>query len=163
MGRFLAFIIGVAGALGLSQAPEFTNQYMQNLAGRIDELRPLVEQFDARVAEYGYPRDAAMAECGTSDGLTKALCNTYEDAVRRYELLVAHRAEIADKNAYMQPLMAARGLQRDIAENVYENFKPGVPTTPVGAAYAGGGFVGFWAVARLLFGLLAAPFRSRYA
>ncbi len=164
MGKFLAFIMGIAGALGMSQAPSFTNQYMQNLTGRIDELKPLVEQFDERVQEAGYTRAAAMTECAGSDGLLNALCKTYEEAVRRYELLVTHKAEIVDENAYVQPLMAAKGVQKDIAESVWSEFKPSVPATTVGAAYGGGGFVGFWAIGRMLFGLLGAPFRrNRYA
>ncbi|MEL7201353.1 MAG: DUF2937 family protein, partial [Pseudomonadota bacterium] len=68
MGRFFATILAIAAGLAGSQAPGFTLQYMQNLTGRVDELRPTVEQFDANVGQYGYTRARAMEECGNADG-----------------------------------------------------------------------------------------------
>ena len=53
MGRFLAFLLGIAGALVGSQGPGFTLQYMQNLQGRVDELTSIVEDFDTQVASRG--------------------------------------------------------------------------------------------------------------
>ncbi len=164
MGKLLAFLLGIAGAIGASQAPSFTDQYMQNLTGRIDELQTLVVEFDQSVGNAGYTRSAAMSECASSSGLLAALCERYAGTVKRYEELVAHKAEILSQNAYVQPLMAAKGLNTGIAESAWSEFTPSVPASPVGAAYAGGGFVGVWAIMRIVFGLLAAPFRrNRYA
>ena len=42
VGRFLAFILGIGGALLALLQPGFTLQYMQNLQERIDELKPIV-------------------------------------------------------------------------------------------------------------------------
>ena len=161
MTRFLAFLLGVAGAVGASQAPGFTLQYMQNLNGRIDELRPLVEKFDADVGRFGYTRAQAMAECREATGLLNALCDSYRSTVVRYEELSAHYAELTIVSDYMQPVTLAKTHKQDIVESVMEEFEPAVPSTMTGAAYAGGGFVVFWLLASVLFAIITAPFRRR--
>lgn len=165
MGRFLAFILGVAGAILASQGPGFTLQYMQNLQGRIDELKPIVEEFDANVADYGYSRDAALNECRSAAGLLDALCQTYVSTVERYELLSAHISELNAATDYVRPLILARTQMRDITQSVYKQFEPAVPTTIHGAVYAAGGFAVLWGAASFLFGILGAMFGGgrRYA
>ena len=161
-GRFIAIIMGLAGAAAASQAPGFTLQYMQNLNGRIDELRPIVEQFDRDVSAYGYTREQAMAECATADGLLDALCNGYETTIKRYELLTAHYAELTAASDYKRPIVLARSYQQDIVESVYEEFEPAIPVTPHGFVYAGGAFFLFWGIPTFIFGLFGGGGR-RYA
>ncbi|MEL7490538.1 MAG: DUF2937 family protein [Pseudomonadota bacterium] len=158
VGRFLAVVLGLAAAAGGSQAPGFTLQYMQNLNGRIDELRPIVEQFDRDVAAYNYTRAQAMAECETADGLLDALCNGYETTIRRFEELTAHFAELEAVGDYAQPLVLARSYKRDIAESVMDVFEPAVPATLPGGAYAGGAFAVVWGGLSFIFGLFGMLF-----
>lgn len=163
VGRFLAFAAGVAGAVAGSQAPGFTLQYMQNLAGRIDELEPIVAQFDADVGRHGYSRSQALAECETAEGLLDALCEGYDTTVRRYELLTAHYAELDAAGDYARPVLlmrsyATNAVVREIAMSVKEEYKPAVPTTLDGAAYAGGGFAVAWGALSFVFGLLGGIF-----
>ena len=152
-GRFIAMIVGLAGAVGASQGPGYTLQYMQNLNGRIAELRPIVEQFDRDIAVYDYTREQAMAECTTAEGLLDALCNGYETTIRRYEELTAHYAVLTAASDYNRPIVLARNLKRDIAESVMEEFEPAVPITGHGFAYAAGGFLLLWGGLSFLFGL----------
>lgn len=166
MGRLLAFLLGVAGAVLGSQGPGFTLQYMQNLEGRIDELRPIVEEFDGNIAQYGYSREQAMSECRTAAGLLDALCRTYVTAVKRYEILVAHKEQLDAASDTVRPLVLARTQLPDVTSSVYEQFKPAIPATADGVIYAGGGFAVLWGGASFLFGLLGAMAgggRRRYA
>ncbi|MEZ5920572.1 MAG: DUF2937 family protein [Parvularculaceae bacterium] len=156
LGRLIALIVGAAAAVGASQGPGFTLQYMQNLAGRIDELRPIVEDFDAKISGYGYTREAALAECHSSSGLLEALCSTYETTVMRYDELLAHQNELKATSEYMRPLLLARTYKRDIAQSVYDEFKPAMPVTAEGFAYGGGGFLAGWGFLSILFGMLGA-------
>ena len=158
MGRFLAFLLGAAGALLGSQGPGFTLQYMQNLQGRIDELKPIVEQYDANVAAYGYSRAQALVECKTATDLLDALCDGYETTVGRYEILTAHLAKLEAADDFVRPLILLQNEQRDITLSVYEQFEPAIPATVDGAAYAAGGFALIWGVASFLFGALGALF-----
>jgi hypothetical protein len=163
VGRFLAFVGGVAGAIAGSQAPGFTLQYVQNLSGRIDELRPIVEQFDADVARYGYTRARAIAECETAEGLLDALCSGYSTTIERYEILTAHYAELMAASEYARPIFVMKGaaenqIVREIALSVKKEYKPAVPATLDGAAYAGGGFAVIWGLLSFLFGILGGVF-----
>ena len=154
MGRFLAFLLGVAGAVIGSQGPGFTLQYMQNLQGRIDELAPIVEEFDANIAQYGYDRPRAIAECQSAEGLLDALCTAYVSAVERYEMLRVHMAELEAAGEMVRPLVLAKTQIEDITLSVYEQYKPAIPTTADGLIYAGGGFAVLWGGASFIFGLL---------
>ncbi|MEQ1930408.1 MAG: DUF2937 family protein [Parvularculaceae bacterium] len=163
VARFLAGVAGIAGAVLGSQAPGFTLQYMQNLTGRVDELRPIVEQFDADVARYGYTREKALGECETSTGLLEALCTGYATTIRRFELLSAHLAELQAAGIYVRPILLIREAAeneviRDISESVMKEFKPAVPVTLDGAAYAAGGFAVLWGGLSFIFGFLGAIF-----
>ena len=158
MGRFLAFLLGAAGALLGSQGPGFTLQYMQNLQGRIDELKPIVEQYDANVAAYGYTRAQALVECSTATDLLDALCDGYETTVDRYELLTAHLAKLEAADDFVRPLILLQNEQRDITLSVYEQFEPAIPATVDGAVYAAGGFALLWGVASFFFGALGSLF-----
>lgn len=157
-GRFLAFVFGIAGAAAGSQAPGYTLQYMQNLSGRIDELRPIVEQFDADVSRYGYTREEALVECDVSTGLLEALCGGYATTIHRFEELTIHMAELEAAGDYVRPLILARSFKRDIADSVMEQFKPAVPVTIDGAVYAAGGFAVIWGALSFLFGALGSMF-----
>ncbi|MEL7486146.1 MAG: DUF2937 family protein [Pseudomonadota bacterium] len=158
LGRLIAVLMGLAGAAAGSQGPGYTLQYMQNLTGRIDELRPIVEQYDADFDRYGYTRAAALEECATADGLLDALCDGAERVIRRFEALSAHYAELNAANSYARPLALARSFKRDIAESVMEEFQPAMPVTLEGAAYAGGGFALLWGGLSFIFGLVGAMF-----
>jgi len=165
MGRFLAIVIAIIGGVAGSQAPGFTLQYMQNLTGRVDELRPRVEEFDTNVSRYGYTRARALDECQLADGLLDALCDGYASIVKRYEELQAHLDSLRAATSIERPLVLARSYKRDIVDSTLTEYKPAVPTTVDGAVYGGGGFVGLWLVASILFGVLGSLFGGgrRYA
>ncbi len=161
MGRFVAFLLGVAGAVLASQGPGFTLQYMQNLQGRLDELETIVEQRDADVATYGYTRETAMAECRTATDLLEAMCDGYVRDVDRLAYLTSHLATLNAATDYTRPLILARSFDRDIAMSVKTQFEPAIPATIHGAIYAAGGFAVAWGGSSFLFGLLGAMFGGR--
>jgi hypothetical protein len=131
---------------------------MQNLAGRIDELRPIVEQFDADVSAYGYTRSAALIECESSTGLLEALCGGYATTIRRFEELTLHLAELEAAGDLARPLVLLQRVKPDIAESVMEEFKPAIPVTADGFIYAGGGFAVIWGALSFLFGAIGSMF-----
>lgn len=162
VGRFFALIAGMIGAAVASQGPGFTLQYMQNLNGRIDELRPIVEKFDADIAAYGFSRSQAMVECATAEGLLDALCNTYETVIVRFEDLTAHYTELSSADDYRRPLILAKIQKREIVEAVMEEFETALPITGHGFVYAGGGFALLWGGFSFLVGLFGGLFGRRH-
>ena len=163
--RLLSLVAGVAAGVATSQAPGFTLQYMQNLDGRVAELRTIVERFDENIARIGYDRDAALEECGEADPakLLGVLCDGIAQDIARYEFLTAHQAELSQAADWARPAVLAKSFDRDIAQSAKDRFEPAVPATATGAGYAGAGFVGGWGLLTVLLGLIAAPFRRRDA
>ncbi|GAB4532473.1 MAG: hypothetical protein Tsb0010_13530 [Parvularculaceae bacterium] len=158
MGKFIAFLLGLAGAVAGSQAPGFTIQYLQHLQGRVDEISAILETFDGAGSDAADARDATLAECREAQGAGLRVCEGYIEAVARQEYLTAHLAELDAAGPYMRPITLALNFDREIAESVAARFEPAIPTTGPGAAYAAGGFAGLWLLAQLLFAGLGAVF-----
>ncbi|MBB4658566.1 DUF2937 family protein [Parvularcula dongshanensis] len=161
IGRLLAFVVGAAGAVAASQAPGFTLQYMQNLEGRVAELRTVIDRFDAEIVRIGYDRASALEECETATRLLGVFCRGINADIARYERLSAHQARLVSAEDWVRPLVLARSPERDVTESTLDQFEPALPVTPVGFGYAGGGFVLAWLAASAVFGVLGAAFRPR--
>ena len=69
MIRAAALAGGLAGGSGLSYYPEFTQQYTQHLAGRIEALSTVAADFDASAARAGLTREQALAQIAGTDFL----------------------------------------------------------------------------------------------
>ena len=64
---------GLTGAAGLSQLPEFSQQYLQRLAGQVDELTRQVVEFDqTALADEGWLSElrASIADSATASAAT---------------------------------------------------------------------------------------------
>ena len=62
--RILALAGGIAGAVALSQFPEFSQQYVQRLSGAVDELRAVTFAFDTAAKVGGLSREEALGAIG---------------------------------------------------------------------------------------------------
>ncbi|MEM1102751.1 MAG: DUF2937 family protein [Pseudomonadota bacterium] len=167
LGRILALLLGVAAAIAGSQAPNFTAHFMQNLEGRIDELRMLAGEIRNDRALLGYTDADARAACAeTADPLIKTDCERSETILDRYDVLATLQANLKSADGWRRPFILARTVAaespaRDMAENAMVEFQPAVPATTEGAGYAAGSGGLVWGVARLIFGLIGLPFRRR--
>lgn len=144
--RVLTLAGGLTGAAGLSQFPEFSQQYVQRLGGAVDELSRFVDDFDADAAGLGLSRDAALAqlEAGGAMGAARA------DTMGR---VIARHARLSDD---LQALEAAGPFTRlhrvghlgdaEITARVWQAFRPALPLTFEGVVFAGAGFLGGLAV-----------------
>jgi hypothetical protein len=158
--RVLAIAGGLGGAASLSQFPEYSQQYLQRLAGAVDALEVVVADFDASARDAGLSREAALDQMVG----TEFLDNRREDMTRtfaRYAGLRADLAALRDANACERFAAAPKFLDREIGSDAMSDFVPAVPLTLEGAGFAGIGYVGGWAVIAGLFGLLRRVFRRR--
>ncbi|MEL7345872.1 MAG: DUF2937 family protein, partial [Pseudomonadota bacterium] len=71
MLRILALAGGLAGAAGMSQFPEYSQQYTQRLAGAVDELSTVVADFDASALASGLTRQEALAQLSGTEFLDR--------------------------------------------------------------------------------------------
>lgn len=158
IGRVLVLAGGLAGAVGLSQFPEFSQQYLQRLAGQVDALTEVVEDFDASAQKSGLTREEALAELKGTTFLERRR----EDLTRtfvRFDQLTADLALLRATGPLERLIMPHRMADRSTLAAAWADFKPAVPVTLDGFIAAAIGFVAGSVLLRLIFGLLLWPFR----
>lgn len=162
MRGLLALFSGLAGAVTLSQFPEFSQQYLQRLGGQAEALAVVVAEFDASAEKAGLTRAGALAELDGSaflaahQGDMRALIARFEHASADYALLRA--AAPLERLA-----LPHRFRDRETLRATWADFRPAVPVTPTGLTAAGIGFGVAWAAFMGLTGLLMRPFRRKTA
>ena len=140
MRRSMSIIGGLVVATLLSQFPEYAQQYEQRLGGAVDELRIIVNEFEMSATSFGLTRDEALA---------------------RYETLSETLAEIQGAAGWERFTHLPQYLDSDIGARALENYRPAVPVTVEGAAYAIAGFMLGYLVTSGLVRFLMLPFRRR--
>ncbi len=160
MWRILAILGGVSGAVALSQFPEFSQQYLQRLAGKVDALTFVAAGFDATAGTNGLTREAALQAMTGSPVL--------EDQQADMRATLKLQGRLADNLAALRgagPLerltMPRRFGDGETLRATWADFKPALPATTEGAVSAGLGYVGGWALVGLLARTPGMMFRRR--
>ncbi len=160
MRQILAIVAGVSGAVGLSQFPEFSQQYLQRLAGKVDALTEVAVQFDATAQKNGLTRDTALAAMTGSPLLTDQQADMRATLARQAELS-RNLAELRAATPLARLTMPQRFGDMETLQATYADFRPAVPATADGAITAGLGYVGGWAAIAVLLRMLGLLFRRR--
>ena len=158
MIRTLALVTGLGVAGVTSQAPEFTQQYMQRLAGQVEALAEVARDFDTSALNAGLGREDALAQMtGTPflDARQADMRRTFARHARLADTLATLRAA----SPVQRLTMPHRLMDPAVARATWADFAPAVPLTPAGLMAAGGGFVLGWGSALALLAVLARPFR----
>ncbi|MGR3757879.1 MAG: DUF2937 family protein [Tranquillimonas sp.] len=163
MIRTLALAGGMAGALALSQFPEFSQQYLQRLSGALDELRPLVLSLDGVARVSGLDRAEALDRIG-GNPVADEMRGRLSAAALRYDRLAADAETLRPAGPVERLALPWRFRDTDILRATLADFRPALPLTPAGLICAGIGFAGGWlavalplgALRRILFGRRAA-------
>ncbi|EBA12564.1 DUF2937 family protein [Roseobacter sp. CCS2] len=160
MIRVLCLIGGLTGAAGLSQFPEFSQQYMQRLGGQVDELTRQVVDFDQTALADGMGREEmlqAMAETPLVASQEPMWRRTFARHARLSENLMILR----DASPMERLMMPHRMADTATVQAVWDDFSPAMPLSVAGAAAAGTGFLGGWMAFAALLGAFALPFRKK--
>jgi len=162
MLKVLAIIGGVAGAAGLSQFPEFSQQYLQRLAGQVDALGLVVAEFDATANRNGLTREAALAEL-TGTAFLEDRRSDLTRAFDRNDRLAANLAALRQASPLERLTMPQRLADPETLQATWADFRPAMPVTLDGGICALIGYLGGWIAVSGIFGLLLRPLRRRYA
>ena len=130
---------GGVGGISLSQAPAFTQAYLQRLGGHIDEARLTVEGVASGTILPWLPteeRDQAVLDLSAR--------------VTELELL---QDRLLQSPELLQPLMLLRFGEWSIAENAMAAFTPAIPLDPSSLVWTGIGIV----AALVVYELVKAP------
>lgn len=159
--RAIAMVGGLACAAGLSQFPEYSQQYTQRLSGAVDELSSVVVQFDTDAESLGLSRDAALAELSLGSRMAQARAQSMGQVLERHSRLRADLASLRGSTVVQKALKMRHFSDSDVARAAWADFKPAVPVTPEGAGFAGVGFVAGYGFLAGLMAALSRVFRRR--
>lgn len=158
--RIVAMAFGLAGGASLSQFPEFAQQYLQRLAGKVDQLEVQVSEINAAAASFDMSREAYLADLGSSR-TGAAAADRAAAEIALFERLEPNVESFREANAFGRLSQLHRVADVDLAQRTFEDYEPAVPLTTEGAVFAGAGFVAGWGLWSILVGLIALPFRRR--
>ncbi len=139
MLRTLTFMVGLTGAFGSAQLPEFSQQYAQRLGGAVDALSEVVNDFDASAAAAGLTRPQALQQMEGSAFLEKRRADM-EVTFERHAALQDQLVQFSDAGPFVRSyrlLQADRGVVRATASL----YRPALPLTTTGAIFALFGFL----------------------
>ncbi|MBU2982893.1 DUF2937 family protein [Lentibacter algarum] len=151
--RALTFAGGLAGAAGLSQFPEFSQQYMQRLGGAVDELSRFVAEFDADADALGLSREAALVDLAKGGDMGAARADTVVGTIERHARLSDDLAALQGAGPFTRAYEMRRFTDREISSRALEAFKPALPLSFEGGVFAGAGFLAGFGSLWLLLGL----------
>ena len=134
-------LLGLAGAVLLSQFPEFFQQYTQRLGGRYDEVKSQVSALEKRAGEAGKDIDGYLrtfllnrdVDVRREGQELRALVQ------RRMTLEEAYQA-LTGSERWWRARAFARHVDWDIAGATLTAYQPAVPVTAEAGVYAGAGF-----------------------
>lgn len=140
--RIMRLASAIALGLGLSQFPEFVQQYVQRTGGAVDALQPLVERFDSSAAQAGLSRQAALERLSRNpDDLVVGQSAATADAIARYENLRRSYGDLASAGEFERLLVFGASVDPAIARRTMGDFRPALPVTVEGLVHAGVGLV----------------------
>jgi hypothetical protein len=150
LSRTLALAIGLLCAIAAAQLPELAQQYRQRLGGALDEVRTVVERFDADATNNELSREQALSR----------LAESSDDVVRRRGqdalLNIQRLATLQDQQALVNASSATPTLylltnaDGDLLSATVADFQPAVPTTTEGLLYGGLGFLVGWSLVQMV-------------
>jgi len=158
MIRTFALIGGLAGAIALSQFPEFSQQYLQRLSGARTELKEITTAFDATAKTAGFTREEALENMAGSDFQTD-LRTQMRNNFSRYDRLDSAYTALKDSTPLMRLAKVWHFRDTELVKDTWDEFRPAVPVTADGLLCAGIGLVGGWLLVSLLLGAFLRPFR----
>jgi hypothetical protein len=149
------FVTAVAAlwALIFSQAPEFTQQYLQRLGGVVDELDGIVRHFDEDSSRSGYDRAAALGVMHNNpERLVRDQGSRMEETIRRLNLLREQQSVMREGGSLVRFRAFLSNVDGPLAQRTWQSYVPALPFSFDGMLFAIIGFVSTYIV---IFGVIA--------
>ncbi|GAA6207959.1 hypothetical protein NBRC116601_12520 [Cognatishimia sp. WU-CL00825] len=147
--RALVLMTGLSGAAGLSQFPEFSQQYAQRLGGAVDELQSFVADFDRDANDLGLSRADALGQLSQGGDISAARAETMSATIDRYERLKQAMRDLSDAGPFTRAYHMGQFNDPAIQRAAWRAFRPALPLTFEGLIFAAVGFfagiLGCWA------------------
>lgn len=132
---------GLAAAALLSQFPEFSQQYTQRLAGKVEELTRFVAEFDADAAKVGVSREQALIDLARGGAIGAERAQTMVSTIERRQRLSAALEDLRAAGPFSQVYHANAFGDGELVRGTLSDFKPAMPLTFAGLIFGGVGFL----------------------
>jgi len=132
-------VAGAGGGMSLSQAPAFTQAYLQRLGGHLDEARRTLDLVERGIL---VPELTDLERAQAARG--------FADRVAELEAIYS---SINDASPLLQPVLMLRHADSEIARRAWEVFTPAVPVDVPSLIWTGAGVL----LALLLYELFKSP------
>lgn len=139
--RILTLLFGLTGAAGLSQFPEFSQQYRQRLGGAVDELTRIVQGFDADARATGLTRAEALEDLAKGGDFGQRHSASMRITIDRYDRLRGDLAALEGAGPFTRLTQMSRLTDPELARATLDNYSPALPLSFEGATLAGTGFL----------------------
>ena len=127
----------IVGAVLFAQTPEFIQQYLQRLGGRLDEARRQLAQLNDVAVKSGLTLDQLVADtASSSDPAVVRLGGLVHATASRVDSLATADEAIRHASLFTRPFVFFRHFDPSIARATASIFRPAVPTTLEGLLYA---------------------------
>ncbi len=155
LGNMCERLIGIAGAVILSQAPLFMLQYTHEMAGHVGELQSQVSSMAQVASQGGKNLDAFILKfLASQDPDFRAQGLLMQAMVQRWHQLSEGLTALQHAALWERPLVFLKVFDSKVAHDTYRSFEPGLPLTLEGGLYALAGLLMATGLFRLLrFGL----------
>ena len=135
--RLLDRALCVAGAVAFSQFPEFMQQYLQRLEGHLDEARLALDRFKDAATQSGMSLEQLVSGAAANpDKAMGKLGEVVRASMSRVDELAASDAALRGASAWTRPFVFLAHADWGIARATLSIYRPAIPTTAEGLAYA---------------------------
>ncbi len=153
--RILPLSTGLILALGLSQFPEFAQQYTQRVGGAYEEIHRVAEDFRTDATLHGKTLTQAVAEYQQAENaFFQDRGKSMQKVLTREAYLRQHYDALIAGDGFNQLMVFTLSRDTKIAGDTLGIYKPALPLTFTGLAHAALGFL-------LGYGMMRLPFRRR--
>lgn len=134
--------LGLIGAMALSQFPEFVQQYSQRVGGAYEEVSASVIQFRTTAESDGQTTQEALRALEDGGSVAAGQATQMRATIDREADLALLYDGLQTTDGYNQLWAFLRYPQPDLTVQTAEVFRPALPLTFDGGAYAALGFLG---------------------
>lgn len=139
--NIIPLITGLALAGGLSQFPEFAQQYTQRVGGAYTELRGVADGFRVDAKASGKTVEQAIDEYFAADSqFFNDRGTAIQGIIHRESYLERHYQALTAGSAVEQLLEFGQNRDMELAGDTLAIYQPAMPLTATGAVHAGVGF-----------------------
>jgi hypothetical protein len=139
--RALTLAAGLTGAAGLSQFPEYSQQYLQRLGGAVDELSRQVTRYEADAEAEGLVLIDYLQRLAAEGPLARQQAAHMASDIARHEDLSAALDSLQGAGPFMRARLAGHIGDRAVARRALAAFKPALPLNFEGLSFAAAGFL----------------------